>query len=202
MNLHHQSVKTKSCLASDGHREKTQPNAIRYTRLKEYKWHGKKRNNLNIQAWKALWRAVVDSWGRIEQCFKHYKIKSQVYKRAVQSGLWWSGNMTAHNLILFIVLHVLATNGDSLPLLTWFTQKTHGCSICQDPVIPHWQLIVTQSKRANYESTAASAQTDTHPSHQSNAVIFNGFRCGYTTVWTCNYPAMNKNEHTTSTCKA
>ncbi len=87
-----------------------------------------------------------------------------------ESGLRWSGNMTAHNLILFIVLHVLVTNRDSLPLLTQFTQKTHGCSICQDPVIPPWQLIVTQSKRPKYESTAASAQTDTHPSQQSNTV--------------------------------
>ncbi len=155
---------------------------------------GKKRNNLNIQAW----RAVVDSWGRIEQCFKHYKINSQVYKGAVweRSAVIWQ-----HNLILFIVLHVLVTNRDSLPLLTQFTQKTHGCSICQDPVIPHWQLIEHRVK-----DWSTRAQLRLHRLiriHPSNQTLSNGFRG----LWIhygldINYPAMTKNEHTTSTCTA
>lgn len=192
MNLHHRSAMTDT--------EWTPPakcNTIHSFERTQMAWDQKSTERKEI-IWTYKHEELYgEPWWIHEQCFKHYKT-SVLY----ESGLRWSGNMTAHNLILFIVLHVLATNRDSLPPLTQFTQKTHGCSICQDPVIPHWQLIVTQSKRPSYESTAASAQTDTHPSQQSNTVIFNRFRG----LWIhygldINYPAMTKNEQTSSTCK-
>lgn len=93
MNLHHQSVKTQSCLARDGHRTKNpEPNAIRYTRLKENKMARNQKSMerekkiLNIQAWKPLWRTIAVSWGHIEQNFKCYKIKSQVYSNRAICG--------------------------------------------------------------------------------------------------------------------
>lgn len=178
MNLYHQSVKTKSCLASDGHRTKNpEPTAIRYTRLKGKKWHGiksqwKEKKDLNIQAWKSLWRTVAVSWGHIEQYFKHYKIKSPVYKHAVTErsvAIWQHDSAEPDAIYCFAHARKKGRLPDSLcgftqeahtdPAPLWHLSgtlwRTSGSRHLGSAVIPHWQLIVTQSKRPNKESTAA-----------------------------------------------
>lgn len=126
---------------------------------------------------KTFMENLAVSWGHIEQCFKCYKIKSQVYRRAVTErtvAITWP-----------VYSFARVCEKGRFPDVVSLEKRTRVLSICRDGrirrlgsgVIPHWQIIVTQIKRPNIERPAARMQPSAHPSHQSNAGIFNGLSC-------------------------